>query len=123
MGTKVMVVDDSALSRRMLRRILESGGHEVLEAKDGMSALECYALERPSVVLLDLVMTGMYGLEVLTELRKLDPGARVVIATADIQSATHEEAMSAGAAGFIKKPFAEEEVLAAVSASMKDPPR
>ena len=114
MGTKVMVVDDSALSRRMMRRILESGGHAVVEAADGMSALECYALEKPEIVMLDLVMSGMYGLDVLAELRTIDPEARVVIASADIQRATRDEALAAGAVGFVSKPFQDSEVLGTI---------
>ena len=65
---KVLIVDDSALSRRTLRRILESAGYEVVEADDGMTALEVYFLEKPNLVLLDLVMKGMYGLDVLVKL-------------------------------------------------------
>jgi two-component system, chemotaxis family, chemotaxis protein CheY len=114
MGTKIMVVDDSALSRRLMRKILESGGHDVIEASDGMSALESYALEKPAVVMLDLVMSGMYGLEVLAELRTIDPEARVVIASADIQRATRDEALAAGAFGFVSKPFQDTEVLGTI---------
>jgi two-component system chemotaxis response regulator CheY len=56
----------------------------------------------------------MYGLEVLTELRTIDPEARVVIASADIQRATRDEALAAGAVGFISKPFQDTEVLGSV---------
>jgi two-component system chemotaxis response regulator CheY len=111
MGTNVMVVDDSALSRRRMRRILESGGHDVVEAVDGISALECYTLEKPGVVMLDLVMSGTHGLEVPSELRTLDPEARVVVASADIQRATRDEALAAGAGGFASKPFQDTGVL------------
>ena len=53
---RILIVDDSALSRRMLRRILEGAGHEVIEAEDGMVAIEKYFLNKPDVVLLDLIM-------------------------------------------------------------------
>ena len=56
MSGKILIVDDSALSRRTLRRILESAGYEAVEADDGMAALEMYFLEKPGLVLLDLVM-------------------------------------------------------------------
>ena len=56
---KVLVVDDSGMSRRTLRRILEPAGHQVAEAEDGMAALERYFLDRPDVVLLDMTMNGM----------------------------------------------------------------
>ena len=75
MKAKVLIVDDSALSRRSLRQILETAGCDVAEAEDGLSALERYFLDKPDVVLLDLVMRGMYGLDVLHKLRELDAEA------------------------------------------------
>ncbi len=61
---KILIVDDSSMSRRMLRNILEKAGHQVIEAKDGISGIEAYFLDHPDIVLLDLVMEGMYGLDV-----------------------------------------------------------
>ena len=120
MSQKLLVVDDSALSRRTLRRILESAGYEVVEAGDGMTALEVYFLEKPSLVLLDLVMKGMYGLDVLMKLREMDPNALVVVASADIQSSTRKMVDEAGALAFIHKPFVSEEVIAAVQAALAE---
>ena len=111
MSTKILIVDDSGLSRRVLRRMLETAGYEVTEAEDGLSALERYFIERPALVLLDMVMQGMYGLEALERLRELDAQARVIIATADIQASTLAMVRAAGAAGFITKPFVAERVL------------
>ena len=111
MSGKVMVVDDSAMSRRTLRRILESANYEVIEADDGMAALEKYFLEKPDLVMLDMLMKGMYGLEVLAKLREMNKDARVVIVSADIQNSTREMAKEAGALDFINKPFAAESVL------------
>ena len=118
MSAKILVIDDSALSRRTLRRILEPAGHTVVEADEGMAALELYFLEKPDVVFLDLVMKGMYGLEVLEKLREMDEGARVVVASADIQSSTRTMVEEAGALAFINKPFVVEQVLAAVNAAL-----
>lgn len=115
MSSKILIVDDSSLSRRTMRRILETAGYEVIEAPDGMSGLELYFLEKPDLVLLDLVMKGMYGLDVLTKLRELDAGARVVIASADIQSSTRKMVEDAGALNFINKPFIADDVLTAVN--------
>ena len=120
MTAKILIVDDSALSRRTLRRILESGGYEVVEADDGMTGLEVYFLEKPSVVLLDLVMKGMYGIDVLVKLREMDQEARVVVASADIQSSTRKMVDDAGALGFINKPFVHEQVVAAVKAALAE---
>jgi two-component system chemotaxis response regulator CheY len=118
MSGKILIVDDSALSRRTLRRILESAGYEVVEADDGMAALEVYFLEKPDLVLLDLVMKGMYGLDVLVKLREMDQEARVVVASADIQSSTRKLVDEAGARGFINKPFVSEQVIAGVEAAL-----
>lgn len=118
MKPKILIVDDSALSRRTLRRILESAGYDVVEADDGMTALEMYFLEKPVLVLLDLVMKGMYGIDVLVKLREMDEHARVVVASADIQSSTRKMVNEAGALGFINKPFVPEQVIAAVEAAI-----
>ena len=118
MRPKILIVDDSALSRRTLRRILEGADYEVAEADDGMAALEVYFLEKPRLVLLDLVMKGMYGLDVLVKLREMDPDARVVVASADIQSSTRKLVDEAGALGFIHKPFVSEPVLEIVQAAL-----
>ena len=117
---KILIVDDSALSRRTLRRILEPAGYDVVEADDGMTALEVYFLEKPNLVLLDLVMKGMYGLDVLVKLREMDPQALVVVASADIQSSTRKMVDEAGALGFINKPFIAEQVIAAVETAFAE---
>jgi two-component system, chemotaxis family, chemotaxis protein CheY len=118
MKEKIMIVDDSGLSRRVLRRILETVGYAVVEADDGMSALERFYLEKPDLTLLDMVMKGMTGLEVLEKLRTMDPAARILVATADIQSSTKQLAEASGAIGVICKPFSAENVLIAVKAAL-----
>ena len=118
MSEKILIVDDSALSRRTLRRILESAGYEAVEAEDGMTALELYFLEKPNLVLLDLVMKGMYGLDVLVKLREMDTNALVVVASADIQSSTRQMVDEAGALAFINKPFISEQVIAAIETAL-----
>ena len=111
MKGKVLVVDDSAMARRQLRRMLEGAGLEVAEAEDGIVALERYFLDKPHVVLLDLVMKGMYGLDVISKLRQIDPEVRVVVVTADIQQPSRDLAAQQGARGFINKPVDERELL------------
>jgi two-component system, chemotaxis family, chemotaxis protein CheY len=115
MMAKILIVDDSGMSRRTLRKILEPAGYEISEAEEGIVALERYFLDKPDLVLLDLTMTGMYGVEVLNKLREMDPQARVIIASADIQSSTREMVDASGASAFINKPFTSEKVLSTVS--------
>jgi len=118
MNAKVLIVDDSALTRRSLRQILETAGYEVLEAENGLDALERYFLDKPDVVLLDLVMRGMYGLDVLHKIRELDPSARIVVVSADIQTSSQDLAGEAGAAAFINKPFDKSEILSALDTAL-----
>lgn len=105
MKAKILIVDDSNLARRMTRQALEEMGHTVEEATDGAQALERYFLNRHDLVILDMVMNGMYGLEVLAKMRELNPEVRVLVATADIQQSTQDQARAAGAAAFINKPL------------------
>jgi two-component system, chemotaxis family, chemotaxis protein CheY len=116
MKMRVLIVDDSALARRNLRQILESVNYEVAEAEDGLSALELYFLDKPDVVLLDLVMRGMYGLDVLEKLRQLDPLAKVVVVSADVQTSSQQLVDQAGAKAFISKPFDREEIIGTLNA-------
>jgi two-component system chemotaxis response regulator CheY len=115
MSFKIMVVDDSAMSRRSLKRVLESNGYAVIEAEDGISALETYHLERPDLVMLDMLMRGMYGLEVLAKLREIDADVRVVVVSADIQNSTREMAKEGGALAFVNKPFAGPVILETIA--------
>lgn len=110
MNAKVLIVDDSSLARRTVRLLLEEMGHNVEEASDGPQALERYYLHRHDLVILDMVMNGMYGLDVLAKMRELNPEARVIVATADIQKSTLDHARAAGAAAFINKPLNRQEL-------------
>ncbi|MBY0494208.1 MAG: response regulator [Cyanobacteria bacterium] len=118
MSPRVLVVDDSGLARRRARAILESAGFEVLEAEDGMAALERYFVDKPDVVLLDLVMKGMYGLDVLARLKEMDPTAKVIVVSADVQTSSHELVAQGGAAGFLVKPVDANEVLTLVKSTL-----
>ena len=111
MTHKLLLVDDSGLARRSMRAMLEPAGFEVIEAEDGMAALERYSIDKPDVVILDLVMKGMYGLDVLTKIRQMDPAARVVVVSADVQQSSQEMVHAAGAIGFLNKPVQRERVL------------
>ncbi|MEN2983805.1 MAG: response regulator [Dictyoglomaceae bacterium] len=108
---KILLIDDSSLARRLLRKILEKENHEVIEAGSGMEGLEKYYLEKPDIVFLDLTMEGLYGLDVLEKIKEIDPSAKVIVASADIQKQTKNLALEKGAFAFINKPFNEEEIL------------
>lgn len=116
MNANILVVDDSGLARRMVRQLLQELGHTVEEATDGAQALERYVINRHDVIILDMVMHGMYGLEVLTKFRELNPEARVIIVSADIQKSTREQVKAAGAAAMINKPLQREELASVLNA-------
>ena len=122
MSARILIVDDSGLARRNTRRILEGAGYEVLEAEDGMTALEQYFVERPELVVLDLVMKGMYGLEVLAKLKEMDPKACVIVVSADIQTSSKDLVAGAGATAFLNKPVQADQLLAAVADALGGPP-
>jgi len=114
----ILIVDDSGLARRTTRQILERASHHVVEAEDGFSAIERYFLEKPDLVILDVTMRGMDGIEVLTKLRELDTDAAIIIVTADVQSSTRQMAEDAGASGFVIKPVQSSLLLEAVKAAL-----
>ena len=114
MTGRILVVDDSGLAQRGTRHVLEGAGYSVSEAEDGMVALERYFVEKPDLVVLDLVMKGMYGLDVLTKLRELDPNARVIVVSADVQESSQRLVHAAGASGFLVKPVDRERVISLI---------
>ena len=118
--SRILIVDDSAMSRRIVRGILEFAGHDVTEAADGLAALERYSIEKPDLVVLDLVMGGMGGLDVLQKLYEIDEHARIIVATADIQNSTREMAEQAGSRGLLYKPIKKEELLALVNSVLEE---
>ena len=110
MSAKILIVDDSGLARRLTKQFVEELGHSVEEATDGAQALERYVLNQHDAVILDMVMHGMYGLEVLLKLRQLNPKLPVIVVTADIQKSTREQVQAGGAAAIINKPLKREEL-------------
>jgi two-component system, chemotaxis family, chemotaxis protein CheY len=117
--TKIMIIDDSSLSRRLLRKILDPAGYQVVEVASASDAIENLPVENPALVMLDLVMPEIHGLDLLTKLRKMDPDVRVVVATADVQNSTKEMAVSAGASGYVNKPFDPVQVINAVKSALR----
>lgn len=115
MNAKILIVDDSSLSRRTLRQHLEALGHTVTEATDGAQALERFFVEPPQLVILDMVMTGMYGLEVLAKMQEINPEIPVIIATADIQQSTAQDVRAGGAKGLLNKPVNREKLAATLA--------
>lgn len=118
-ANKILLVDDSGLARRGARQMLESAGYAVAEAEDGLVALERYFLEKPDLVLLDLVMKGLNGLDVLKKLTEMDGDAKVIVVSADVQDSSRELAIAGGAVGFLNKPVDRALLLSAVARTLE----
>lgn len=104
MPAKILVVDDEEDLRSTIRALLE-GEFEVLEAADGRAAVEAVRRERPRLVLLDVAMPAMSGLDALRAIRAVDPDALVVMLTSESDLETAKKALDIGAAAYVTKPF------------------
>jgi two-component system chemotaxis response regulator CheY len=111
---KILTADDAGFVRRWCARVLGDAGHEVIEASNGDEAIVRYKQYKPDMVLLDVLMPGMDGLEVLKELRAFDPDARIAMLTTQGQIDIVVEARKLGAKDFIVKPCDTERLLAAI---------
>lgn len=111
----VLVVDDAVFMRSRLKKLLEAQGYQVEEAGDGREAVERYQAVHPDVVLMDITMPNMDGIEATRALHACDDQAKVVVVSALGQQAMVLAAIQAGAKDFIVKPFQPERVLSAVA--------
>ena len=112
---RVLVVDDAAFMRMTIKKMLEAHDHVVCgEAANGIEAVQKYSEVNPDVVLLDITMPEMNGVEALKKIKEIDKGARVVICSAMGQQAMVIESIQSGAKDFIVKPFQADRVLEAV---------
>ena len=105
----VLVVDDDAVLRRVVRAVLEADGFRVLEAHDGKQGLELAASERPRVVILDVMMPGLDGVEVCRRLDHKETKVLMLTALGDVT--TEVASLEAGARGYLTKPFSSMELL------------
>jgi two-component system chemotaxis response regulator CheY len=110
----ILVVDDAAFMRMRCAKLLKDNGFDVIEAGNGVEAVQKYTEARPDAVLLDVTMPEMDGLEALRQIKRVDPNARVAMVTAMGQQAVVMEALKAGARDFVLKPFQPDRILGAV---------
>lgn len=109
----IMVVDDEEPVRRLLRDTLELDAYEVVEAPDGPTALDAFDSAHPDGVILDIMMPGMSGIDVLREIRNRPDGADlpVILLTAAGDDKTTWDGWSAGASCYLTKPFDPDNLL------------
>jgi two-component system cell cycle response regulator DivK len=106
-GKKVLIADDKATGRELVRTVLENEGYEIFEASDGIEALDCAHRFHPDLILLDLHMPGLDGFGVVKELRRDTHFATipVVALTASAMQSDRQRALSAGFTAYITKPL------------------
>lgn len=108
--SSILIVDDAAFSRRMLRKYVEAEGCNVLEAANGQQALEIVEQHQPDCILTDLLMPDVDGFQLLATLREQGWTMPIAIITADIQETSRQRGIELGAVSFINKPAKETEV-------------
>ena len=115
MAKNILVVDDAAFMRMMIKDILTKNGYNVAgEAENGAKALEKYNEVNPDLVLMDITMPEVDGIQALKNIKAADPNAKVIMCSAMGQQAMVIESIQAGAKDFIVKPFQPDRVLEAV---------
>lgn len=113
--SKILIVDDAAFMRMMIKDILTKNGFEVVgEAENGAKAIEKYSELKPDLVVMDITMPEVDGIQAVKEIRKFDASAKIVMCSAMGQQAMVIEAIQAGAKDFIVKPFQADRVIEAV---------
>jgi len=110
---RVLLVEDNALTRYTIKSLLVKLGHEVVaEAEDGQEAVKYFTELRPDVVFLDLILPGKSGVEILGDLRAVDPAARIVVVTAVEQDEIDRRLADKGVNAILRKPFSYEDFKA-----------
>ena len=115
MDKKIMLVDDAAFMRMMIKDTLSKNGYaNIVEANNGQVAVTNYPVEKPDLVIMDITMPVMDGLQALKEIKAQDPNARVIMCSAMGQEAMVVEALKNGAKDFIVKPFKADRIMKTV---------
>ena len=115
MAKNILICDDAAFMRMMIKDILTKNGYTVIgEAENGLRAVEKYNELNPDLVLMDITMPEMDGIQALKKIKEMDPSATVIMCSAMGQQAMVIESIQSGAKDFIVKPFQADRVIEAV---------
>jgi len=121
--SKILIVDDASNITEMIQSVLVTHGHEIAGvARNGVEAIEKYKALRPDVVLMDLLMPEMDGMQSIRKILEYDQKAKIVVVTALGRPALMKEAVEAGVVGFVTKPFEIKRLLGAIEIA-NAPPR
>ena len=118
---RILLIDDAEYANDLMKMILEAGGHEVAgTARDGYEGIEKYRQLNPDLVILDVIMPRMGGVECLEGIRNINPGAKILVVSADGQEEHVRNLVMEGAMGYITKPYKKETVLAEIETILGD---
>ena len=113
--SKILIVDDAEFLRMRISKMLVAEGHEVIEAENGLQAVDIFKTAHPDLVLMDITMPEMDGLTALKTIKGVDPAARVIMLTALGQESVVLDAIKSGAKDFVVKPIERERVIGAIN--------
>lgn len=119
MKERILIVDDQLGIRLLLKEILQKEGYSTFQAANGYQAIEITKKENPDLVLLDMRLPEMNGIEILQELKKISPDIRVIIMTAYGEQELIDTAKNIGILDYITKPFEIEEIRRIVKEKIK----
>mgnify|MGYP000185683321 CR=1 FL=1 len=118
---RVMIADDSKFVRDTLRDMVNAGKHQVVsESTDGIDTLEKFNSVNPDVLLLDIAMPKKDGMEVLIEIMKNNPDAKIIMITAHYDMELIENCIKVGALAYVSKPFNTDEILQSISYAFEE---
>jgi len=110
-GQKILLADDSTFMRLIIKNILTDCGYDnIIEAENGIEAIEQFEFEKPDLIILDIIMPALSGLETLKKIMKIDKKAKIIMITAVGQKSIMKECNGLGVKGYITKPFDEEKI-------------
>jgi CheY-like chemotaxis protein len=111
----VLVADDNDVAQRLCKRVLEKAGYTVLIAADGLQAVEVALAKRPAMILMDVAMPGIDGIEAMKRIKAAIPNQAIVIASAHSMASDRERFLAAGADDILSKPFRLADLVAIVA--------
>lgn len=115
---RIMIVEDVATTRTLLRRILSNAGYDVVEVETAEQAIKLYRDQKPDAVTMDVFMDKLTGVGALQVILRLDPDARVVMCSSQHDSGFIAETKKLGARGYLRKPFEPEAVKTAIAEAL-----
>ena len=120
-GATVLVADDNDVAQRLCKRVLEKAGYTVLLASDGLEAVEVALSKNPAMILMDVAMPGIDGIEAMRRIKAAKPTQPIVIASAHSMASDTERFLAAGADDVLSKPFRLADLVAIVGKLTANP--